>query len=64
MTTAGNVHRVCVDLSKPLARSRRPVTTAGHPVVPPIVHASAGEHVILQTRDAQDGQVTPQTTGE
>jgi len=61
---------VLVDEVKVTFDSAQPLRSAGvghnrwHPVVPPIVHASAREHVILQTRDAQDGQVTPQTAGE
>jgi formamidase len=62
MTIAGNVHRISVDLSKPLAQEPQTGHNRWHPAIPPIVRASAGDRVILQTRDALDGQITPDTT--
>ena len=59
MSVAGNVHRVSVDLSRPLAQEPQTGHNRWHPDIPPIVRASAGDRVILQTRDALDGQVTP-----
>jgi formamidase len=64
MTIAGNVHRVSVDLSRPLAQEAQTGHNRWHPSIPPIVRASAGDRVILQTRDALDGQVTPASTAE
>jgi formamidase len=64
MAIAGNVHRVSVDLSKPLAQEPHTGHNRWHPDIPPIVRAASGDRVILQTRDALDGQVTPETTTE
>ena len=33
-----------------------------HPDVPPILHVDPGEEVTLETRDASDGQILPETT--
>ncbi len=62
MAIAGNVHRVDVDLSRPLAQEPGTGHNRWHPAIPPIVRARPGDRVILQTRDALDGQVTPATT--
>ena len=64
MSVTGNVHRVSVDLSRPLAQEPQTGHNRWHPDIPPIVRAAAGDRVILQTRDALDGQVTPATTVE
>jgi formamidase len=62
MAIAGNVHRVSVDPSRPLAQQPNTGHNRWHPAIPPIVHADPGDRVILETRDALDGQVTPDTT--
>ena len=62
MAIAGNVHRVSIDLSKPLAQQPNTGHNRWHPGIPPIVRADPGDRVILPTRDAFDGQVTPATT--
>jgi formamidase len=62
MTIAGNVHRVSVDRSKTLAQEPQTGHNRWHPGIPPIVRANPGDRVILETRDAVDGQITPQTT--
>jgi formamidase len=62
MSVAGNVHRVSVDRSKTLAEQPETGHNRWHPDIPPIVRAAPGDRVILETRDALDGQVTPQTT--
>src|SRR5437899_1953028 len=64
MTITGNVHRVSVDLSKPLAQEPQTGHNRWHPAIPPIVRAAPGDRVILQTRDAVDGQITPTSTAE
>src|SRR3989442_12034667 len=64
MTITGNVHRVSVDLSKPLAQEPQTGHNRWHPAIPPIVRAAPGDRVILQTRDALDGQITPASTAE
>jgi formamidase len=62
MTIAGNVHRVSVDRSKPLAEQPQVGHNRWHPDIPPIVHAEPGDRVILETLDALDGQITAQST--
>lgn len=64
MTITGNVHRVSVDLSKPLAQEPQTGHNRWHPAIPPIVRAAPGDRVILQTRDALDGQITAASTAE
>jgi formamidase len=62
MTIAGNVHRVSVDRSKPLAEQPSVGHNRWHPDIPPVVHAEPGDRVILETLDALDGQITPTST--
>ena len=62
MAIAGNVHRVSIDRSKSLAEEPETGHNRWHPAIPPIVRADPGDRVILDTRDALDGQITPQTT--
>src|SRR3954469_12874685 len=64
MTVAGKVHRVSVDLRKPLAEEPGTGHNRWHPGIPPIVRTRPGKRVILQTRDALDGQITPDTANE
>ena len=35
-----------------------------HPDIPPVVEADPGEEVVMQTRHAFDGQITPTTTAD
>src|SRR5918911_742197 len=62
MTVPGTVHRVWVDLPRPLAQDPQRGHNRWHPSIPPIVRAAPGDRVILQTRDALDGQVTANST--
>ncbi len=62
MTIAGNVHRVSIDRSKPLAQQPSVGHNRWHPDIPPIVRAEPGERVILETLDALDGQITASST--
>jgi formamidase len=62
MAIAGHVHGVSVDWSKTLAEQPETGHNRWHPAIPPIVRADPGDRVILDTRDALDGQITPQTT--
>src|SRR5919202_4350424 len=62
MAIAGNVHRVSIDRSKPLAQEPHTGHNRWHPGIPPIVRAAPGDRVILETRDALDGQVTARTS--
>ncbi len=62
MAITGKLHRVRVDRSKPLVDEPGTGHNRWHPAIPPIVHTAPGDRVILETRDALDGQVTPTST--
>jgi formamidase len=64
MTIAGNVHRISVDRSQPLAAQPQVGHNRWHPDIPPVLRVAPGERVILETLDALDGQITPRTTNE
>jgi formamidase len=55
-------HRIAVDLSKPLAQQPATGHNRWHPAIPPALRVDPGERVVLETRDAFDGQITPATT--
>jgi formamidase len=57
-------HEVRVDYSKTLAEESETGHNRWHPDIPPIVHCDPGDEVILQTRDALDGQAGPEATAE
>ncbi|MFN8524004.1 MAG: acetamidase/formamidase family protein [Chloroflexota bacterium] len=59
---AGTTHHVRIDRSKPLAQEPHTGHNRWHEAIPPIVRAAPGDRVILETRDAVDGQVTPAST--
>ncbi|HYY89249.1 MAG TPA: acetamidase/formamidase family protein, partial [Chloroflexota bacterium] len=64
MAIAGHqaVHRVSIDRSKSLAQEPTTGHNRWHPSIPPIVRANPGDRVVLDTRDAVDGQLTSQST--
>jgi len=62
MTIAGNVHRISVDRSQPLAAQPQVGHNRWHPDIPPVLRVDPGERVVLETLDALDGQITPSTT--
>jgi formamidase len=62
MTVAGNVHRVSVDRAQPLAAQPTTGHNRWHPDIPPVLRVDPGERVVLETLDALDGQITPQST--
>ncbi|HEY3057940.1 MAG TPA: acetamidase/formamidase family protein [Chloroflexota bacterium] len=62
MTIAGNVHRISVDRSKPLAAQPQVGHNRWHPDIPPVLRVEPGERVILETLDALDGQITASST--
>src|SRR6266480_1026405 len=64
MTIAGNVHRISVDRSQPLAAQPEVGHNRWHPDIPPVLRVAPGERLILETLDALDGQITPRTTNE
>lgn len=57
-------HEVRVDYAKTLAEEPETGHNRWHPDIPPIVRCDPGDEVILQTRDALDGQVGPDATLE
>jgi formamidase len=56
------VHEVRIDRSKTLAEEPGTGHNRWHPDIPPIVRCDPGDEVVLDTRDALDGQVGPDTT--
>jgi len=64
MAIAGNVNRISVDRSQPLAAQPQVGHNRWHPDIPPVLRVAPGERVVLETLDALDGQVTPHTTIE
>ncbi len=57
--TAVTRHEVRIDASKPLKAEPTTGHNRWHPDIPPIVRVDPGDEVILETRDARDGQLTP-----
>ena len=53
---------VDIDRTKQLKDQPHTGHNRWHPEIPPIVEAEEGEAVVLQTRDALDGQLNPRTT--
>jgi formamidase len=58
------VHEVRIDRSKTLLEQPATGHNRWHPDIPPIVHCAPGDEVVLETRDAFDGQMGPQATLE
>jgi formamidase len=48
-----------IDRSKRLADQPDTGHNRWHPDIPPILEANEGEEVLLETRDALDGQIPP-----
>jgi formamidase len=57
-------HEVRVDYAKTLADEPETGQNRWHPDIPPIVRCDPGDEVVLQTRDAFDGQMGPAATLE
>lgn len=57
--TAVTRHEVRIDASKPLKAEPHTGHNRWHPDIPPILRVDPGDEVILETRDALDGQLTP-----
>ncbi len=53
-----------VDYSVPLASQPETGHNRWHPDIPPVVRCKPGDEVVLETRDAFDGQITPGTMPE
>jgi len=59
---AGRTHRIQIDRSKPLRAEPQTGHNRWHPDIPPILRVDPGDGVELQTRDAFDGQLGPDST--
>lgn len=55
-------HEIHIDTTRPLAEQPDTGHNRWHPDIPARVHCELGEEVVLETRDALDGQVGPDTT--
>jgi len=59
---SGRTHRVHIDPSRPLAQQPESGHNRWHPDIPPLLRVDPGDQVVLETRDAFDGQITAHTT--
>jgi formamidase len=51
-----------IDRSRPLTAQVESGHNRWHPDIPPLLECDPGDEVVLETRDALDGQLTPDTT--
>jgi formamidase len=58
------VHEIRVDYSQPLVAEQRNGHNRWHPDIPPAVRCDPGDEVVMETRDALDLQITPDSTAE
>ena len=58
------VHRIRIDHSRALAAEPGTGHNRWHPLIPPILHCSPGDEVVMGTRDALDSQIGPGSTAE
>lgn len=58
------IHRLAIDPSQPLAAQAETGHNRWHEDVAPVIHVDPGETVVLETRDAFDGQLTPRSTND
>jgi formamidase len=56
------MHRIHVDRSKKLSAEPHTGHNRYHPDIEPALEVAEGEEVVLETRDALDGQLTPRST--
>jgi formamidase len=56
------VHEIQIDRSRTLGEEPGTGHNRWHPDIPPVVRCEPGDEVILETRDAFDGQMGPQAT--
>ena len=55
------IHEIRIDRSKTLTEELGTGHNRWHPDIPPVVRCQPGDEVVLETRDALDGQVGPAT---
>ena len=53
------IHEIRIDRSKTLAEEPGTGHNRWHPDIPPVVRCEPGDEVVLETRDALDGQIGP-----
>ena len=58
------VHEIRIDRSKTLVDEPDTGHNRWHPDIPPVVRCDVGDEVVLETRDAFDGQMSPDATLE
>lgn len=58
------VHRITIDPSKPLAEEAETGHNRWHEDIAPVLEVEPGETVVIETRDAFDGQLNPSSTHE
>lgn len=58
------VHVVRIDPAKTLGEEPETGHNRWHPDIPPVVRCDPGDEVVLETRDALDGQIGPSATAE
>ena len=51
------MHHICIDRSKTLAQEPHLGHNRYHPDIEPILEVEEGEEVVIETRDALDGQL-------
>ncbi len=56
------MHAIRIDRAKPLAEEPRSGHNRYHPEIAPVVEVGEGEEVVMETRDALDGQIKPSST--
>jgi len=55
-------HEIRIDRSKTLLEEPNTGHNRWHPDIPPLVRCEPGDEVVLETRDAFDGQMSPDAT--
>jgi formamidase len=58
------VHEIRIDRAKSLLDEPETGHNRWHPDIPPLVRCAPGDEVVLETRDALDGQIGPGATAE
>ncbi len=56
------MHAIRIDRSKPLAEEPHVGHNRFHPDISPVLEVNEGEEVVMETRDAVDGQIQPNST--
>jgi formamidase len=56
------MHIIRIDRTKPLSAEPHTGHNRYHPDLAPVLEVGEGEEVILETRDAVDGQLSPSST--